>query len=203
MSEKVYIFDTTLRDGEQSPGCAMDAKSKLMIARQLDRLGIEIIEAGFAISSPDEQRAIQMIAEEVRRPIICSLSRTIKEDIEASAQAVEKAAHPRIHTFVATSVIHMEKKLRKSPEEILEMIDREVRRAKRYVDNVEFSPEDAARSGKKFLTQAIAVAIKAGATVINIPDTVGYSVGREFYNLICYLKQNLPDIEKVTISAHC
>ncbi len=201
MKNELIVFDTTLRDGEQSPGCRMNPSSKLLIAEQLERLGVNIIEAGFPIASHDEERAVSQISQKIKKSTICALSRTREEDINSAARSLEKSAiSPRIHTFVATSDVHIEKKLRRSPNEILDMIRRSVSLAKKYVDDVQFSPEDAARTGRDFLTKAVKVAIENGATTVNIPDTVGYAVAREQYELIKYLM----DIFTNTIlSIHC
>lgn len=203
--DRVIIFDTTLRDGEQSPGCRMDVPSKLLVARQLQKLGVGVIEAGFAISSPGDHEAITKIAQEVREPIVCSLARTRQEDIEAAAKALEKAAKPRIHVFVATSDVHMEKKLRKTPAQILEMVTANVKLAKKYFDDVEFSPEDAARTGIDFLEQVVSVAIDSGATTINVPDTVGYAVGNEYPTIISVVSDAIPKDKRgsIIISTHC
>jgi len=202
--EKVVIFDTTLRDGEQSPGCKMDVSSKILVAKQLGRLKVDVIEAGFPIASEGDFEAVSQIAQSISESTICALSRTREEDIERAVRALEKAKRPpRIHTFVATSDVHMEKKLRKSPEEVLEMVVKSVKLARKYVDDVEFSPEDAARSGKEFLAKIVKAAIESGATTINIPDTVGYSVGREYQDLIKYLREQVPELNSVVLSAHC
>jgi len=202
--EKVKIFDTTLRDGEQSPGCRMDVPSKILVAEQLERLKVDVIEAGFPIASEQDFQAVSQIAQIISGSVVCALSRTKREDIEKAAKALEKAKMPpRIHTFVATSEIHMREKLRKEPQEILDMVGEFVSLARQYIEDVEFSPEDAARSGKEFLAKVVRVAIEAGATTINIPDTVGYSVGREFFDLIKYLKEEVPQLNSVVISAHC
>lgn len=198
------IFDTTLRDGEQSPGCQMDVRSKILVAKQLERLKVNVIEAGFPISSEGDFKAVLKIAQLISGATICALARTRKEDILRAAEALEKAKRsPRIHVFVATSDVHMEKKLRKSPEEIVEMAVNSVRLARKYVDDVEFSPEDASRTGREFLAKIVKAAIEAGATTINIPDTVGYSVGREYQDLIKYLRQEVPELNSVVLSTHC
>ena len=203
--KKIIVFDTTLRDGEQSPGCQMDADSKSIIARQLARLGVDVIEAGFPISSEGDFQAVERIAREVQGPTICVLARTKKEDIETAARALEKAQKPpRIHTFVGTSAVHMEKKIRKSPQEILEMVAQSVVLAKKYVDDVEFSPEDSARTGLDFLKEVVEVAVEAGATTINIPDTVGYGVGDEYSNIISIVRQVIArKSPSVVTSTHC
>lgn len=203
--ERIIVFDTTLRDGEQSPGCQMDADTKSIIARQLARLGVDVIEAGFPISSEGDFQAVERIAREVQGPTICALARTKKDDITAAARALEKAQKPpRIHTFVGTSAVHMEKKLRKSPQEILDMVVQSVVSARKYVDDVEFSPEDSARTGLDFLKEVVEVAIEAGATTINIPDTVGYGVGDEYSNIIFVVRQVITrKSPSVVISTHC
>ena len=201
--KRIRIFDTTLRDGEQSPGINLNTEEKLEIARHLAQLGVDIIEAGFPIASPGDFDAVHKIAKEVRGPVIAALARAVEQDIVRAAQAVEPAEKPRIHTFIATSPIHMKHKLRKEPEEVLEMAVNACRLAKRYVDDVEFSAEDATRSDWEFLTKVFQAAIEAGATTINVPDTVGYTTPDEFVRLITYLRENTPGIEKAVISVHC
>jgi len=204
MQDNVRIFDTTLRDGEQSPGCSMRVESKVLIARQLARLGVDVIEAGFPIASAGDLKAVARITQGVKGPTICALARTRDEDIAAAAQALESAARqPRIHVFVATSDVHMESKLRKSQSEIFDMASRAVQQAKRYTDDVEFSPEDASRSGREFLLQIVVEAAQCGATTINIPDTVGYSVGDEYAWLIAEVLADLNMFPDVIISTHC
>lgn len=201
---RLTVFDTTLRDGEQSPGCSMDVPTKLLVAEQLALLGVDVIEAGFAIASPGDREAIALISEKIRGPIICSLARTRREDILAAAGALEKAVSARIHTFVATSDVHMQNKLRKSPAEILDMVAENVSLARKYVSSVEFSPEDAVRTGIDFLKQVVRVAVEAGATTINLPDTVGYSVGDEYPLMICEIKTLLAKLDSpAVISVHC
>jgi 2-isopropylmalate synthase len=199
----IKIFDTTLRDGEQSPGCSMNKEEKLEIALQLERLGVDIIEAGFAISSKEDFESISLIAKKVKNPIICSLSRSVKADIEAAANAISKAKQKRIHTFIATSPIHMEHKLKKSPKEVIEIAVGSVAFAKEFVEDVQFSCEDAGRSEKEFLVRILNEVIKAGATTLNIPDTVGYLTPDEYGELIKYLKENVAGIDKVAIAVHC
>ncbi len=201
--EKVYIFDTTLRDGEQAPGFSMTVEEKLQMAHQLAKLGVDVIEAGFAVASKGDFEAIKLISEEVDGPIICSLSRAVERDIEVSAQALKSAKRKRIHTFIATSEIHMKYKLRMSEEEVLERIKKAVSYARKFVEDVEFSCEDATRSRREFLYKAIETAIKNGATVINIPDTVGYAIPQEFEKLIEDILNNVPNIDKVILSVHC
>jgi 2-isopropylmalate synthase len=203
ISEHVLIFDTTLRDGEQSPGCSMNLQEKLTLARQLERLGVDVIEAGFPVASDGDFEAVKAIAREVRGPVICGLSRTGAADVERAGQALEGAARPRIHTFIATSDIHLEYKLRMSRERVLEEIDRAVRQARGFTDDVEFSAEDATRSDWSFLVQAFGTAIAAGAGTLNVPDTVGYTTPDEFAALIRHLREHVPGIERARLSAHC
>jgi len=203
MARKIRIFDTTLRDGEQCPGASLNPEEKLEIARQLARLNVDAIEAGFAIASPGDLAAIQTIAREVKGPMICSLARAKKEDIDKAWEAVKDAEKPMIHTFIATSPIHMEKKLRMTPGKVHETAVNMVKHAKSYVDNVEFSCEDATRSEPEFLHKVIKDVIDAGATVINIPDTVGYTMPGEFTKLIKGIMENVPNISKVAVSVHC
>lgn len=203
MSERVAIFDTTLRDGEQSPGCSMNLEEKLRMARQLDALGVDVIEAGFAIASDDDFAAIREVAKTCRRPIIASLCRTTPEDIERAWEALADAARPRIHTFVATSDIHLHYKLQKSREEVLEMSRNAVRLAKRFTNDVEFSAEDATRSDMDYLCEIVEAVIDEGATVVNIPDTVGYTIPSEYHHIITTLKQRVRNIDKAVISVHC
>ena len=200
--ERVLIFDTTLRDGEQAPGFSMNHEEKLQMARQLARLQVDVIEAGFPIASPGDFEGVRLVAREVRGPIIAALARANPTDIEAAARALEPAERPRIHTFIATSPIHMKHKLRKSPEEVLEMAVKAVELARRYVDDVEFSAEDATRSDWDFLVQVFTAAAQAGATTLNVPDTVGYTTPEEYAALIRYLRERIPGIERLTISVH-
>lgn len=203
MSERIIIFDTTLRDGEQSPGASMSPEEKLRVAKQLAKLGVDVIEAGFPISSEGEFEAVKAIAEEVKGPVICALARANRNDIDRAWEAVKGADRPRIHTFIATSDIHLEKKLRMTRKEVLEKIREAVSYAKRYTEDVEFSPEDATRTDIDFLCEVVKTAIEAGATTVNIPDTVGYSVPEEFGAIIRTLKERVPNIEKAIISVHC
>ncbi len=212
----VLIFDTTLRDGEQSPGATLNAQEKLDIARQLARLGVDIIEAGFPAASPGDLEAVKRIAETVGQekrvnkfgqpadpPVIAALARANKEDINAAWEAVRPAKHPRIHTFLATSPIHMEYKLKMTPEEVVARVAEMVAYAKSLCADVEFSPEDAGRSDPRFLYRVLETAIKAGATTINIPDTVGYTTPDEFGRLIRDIRENTPGAKDVIISVHC
>jgi 2-isopropylmalate synthase len=203
--DRVLIFDTTLRDGEQSPGATLNVEEKLTIARQLARLGVDIIEAGFPFASPGDFEAVNRIAEIVGTedgPVICGLARATRSDIETAAKALQPAVHRRIHTFIATSDIHLEFKLKKSRQEVLEIAPEMVAFAKSFVDDVEFSPEDAGRSEPEFLYQVLERAIAAGATTINIPDTVGYTMPSEFGALIKGIKENVPNINQAIISVH-
>ncbi len=204
MAERVLIFDTTLRDGEQSPGYSMNTKEKLELARQLARLGVDIIEGGFPIASVDDFEAVKAIAQQVRGgPIIAGLSRAKDVDIDRAWEALQHAERPRIHTFLATSEIHLKYKLKCTPEEVLEATVAAVKRAKGYTEDVEFSPEDAHRTDQDFLCRVVEAAIKAGATTINIPDTVGYGLPWEFGERIRNLMNRVPGIERVVVSAHC
>jgi len=203
MTRKIKIFDTTLRDGEQCPGASLNFEEKMEIARQLARLNVDVIEAGFAIASPGDFEAINRIAKEIKGPIICSLARCKKEDIKAAGEAVAPAEKKRIHTFIATSPIHMEKKLKMKPEAVLEQAVAMVKYAKTFCDDVEFSCEDASRSEPEFLYKIIKAVIDAGAATINIPDTVGYTMPDEFSALIKGIIENVPNINKVAVSVHC
>src|SRR2546421_2300604 len=200
---RITIFDTTLRDGEQSPGCSMDVPEKLRMAHQLDRLGVDVIEAGFPIASEGDFGAVQAIAAVIRRPIIAGLARACRPDIERAWQALKDASSPRIHVFLATSDIHLKYKLRISRQQCLEQARDAVRLAKSLCQDVEFSPEDATRTDLEFLCQIVQAVVEAGATTVNIPDTVGFSMPSEFGELIQTIRQRVPGMEKVTISAHC
>lgn len=205
MTRKIRIFDTTLRDGEQCPGASLNPEEKLEIARQLAKLNVDVIEAGFAIASPGDFESVKQIAQQIKGPIICSLARARKEDIERAWEAVKYAEKPRIHTFIATSPIHMEKKLRMTPEQVLDTAAKMVKLAKSLCPDVEFSPEDAGRSDPEFLNKVIGAAIDAGASTINVPDTVGYTTPWEFGRLIENIIKNVPQIKQknITISVHC
>ena len=202
---RIIIFDTTLRDGEQSPGASLNVDEKLTIARQLARLGVDVIEAGFPFTSPGDFEAVQKIARSVgteEGPTICGLARARKPDIKTAAEALKPAANARIHTFLATSDIHLEHKLKKTRAEVLEIVPEMVAYAKSFVEDVEFSPEDACRSEPEFLYQVLERAIAAGATTVNIPDTVGYTTPSEFGALIRGIKENVPNIDRAIISVH-
>jgi 2-isopropylmalate synthase len=201
--ERIKIFDTTLRDGEQAPGYSMNKDEKLRMARQLDRLGVDVIEAGFPIASEGDFQAVQAVAREIRRPTIAGLARCCREDIERAWQALQGAAHPRIHTFLATSDIHLQHKLRITRQQCLEQARDAVKLAKSLCDDVEFSPEDATRSDPNFLCQVLEAVVEAGATTVNIPDTVGYTVPPEYAELIQTIRGRARGIERVVISVHC
>ena len=201
--DRVFFFDTTLRDGEQSPGCSMNTPEKLRMAHALEALGVDIIEAGFAIASPGDFEAISSICGEVRGPRIASLARARSEDIQAAARSLEGADRSRIHIFLASSDIHLEHKLKIQRAEALEQVDASVRLARTYVDDVEFSPEDASRSDPDFLCRMVAVAIDAGASVINLPDTVGYCVPNEYGAIFRMLRERVPQVAGITLSSHC
>ena len=200
---RIKIFDTTLRDGEQSPGCSMNLAEKLQVASQLERLGVDIIEAGFAISSPGDFESVKAIAELVKNCSVASLSRALEKDIDCAWEAVKNAADPRIHTFIATSPVHMEYKLKMSPEKVIERTAAMVKYASKYTSNIEFSCEDAMRSDPDFLVKVCDAAIKNGAKVLNIPDTVGYTTPNEMREMIEYLIKNVPNSDKVEFSVHC
>ena len=203
MSQRVYLFDTTLRDGEQSPGASLQIDEKIQIARQLAKLGVDIIEAGFPITSPGDFEAVSAIAREVKGVTIAGLSRTHFEDIDRAWEAVRHADQPRIHTFISSSDIHLEHQLRMTREQVLEAAEAAVRRAKSYTSDVEFSAMDASRSDMDFLCQILSTAVRAGATVLNIPDTVGYAVPEEWGRLIRTICERVDGIEKAIISVHC
>src|SRR5947199_7982136 len=201
--ERITVFDTTLRDGEQSPGCSMNVQEKLRLAHQLDRLGVDVIEAGFPIASEGDFAAVQAIAAVIRRPIIAGLARACTQDIERAWQSLKGAAHPRIHVFLATSDIHLQYKLKITRPKCLEQARDAVRLAKSLCEDVEFSPEDATRTDPEFLFQILTAVVEAGATTLNIPDTVGYTMPAEFAALIQAIRERVKGIENVTISAHC
>jgi 2-isopropylmalate synthase len=201
--EKVIIFDTTLRDGEQAAGTSLNLQEKLEIARQLDRLGVDVIEAGFAASSTGDFEAVRLVARELRRPTICALSLASIEGIDRAWEAVKEAGHPRIHVFLSASDIHLAHQLKKSRDEVLNMSLETVARAKSYVDDVEFSPMDASRADPAYLYQILEAVIKAGATTVNVPDTVGYATPQEFGSLIRGILDNVPNINKAMVSVHC
>jgi 2-isopropylmalate synthase len=204
MTERILIFDTTLRDGEQSPGCSMNTKEKVELARQLARLGVDVLEAGFPIASQDDFEAVRAVAQSLKDgPVIAGLARAKDTDIDRAWEAVRAAERPRIHTFIATSEIHIKYKLKSTQEEVLEAAVAAVKRAKGYTEDVEFSAEDAHRTNQDFLCRVVEAAIRAGATTINIPDTVGYGLPWEFGERIRDLMNRVPGMERVVMSAHC
>ena len=203
MADRVLLFDTTLRDGEQSPGNTMNTLEKIRVARQLEALGVDIIEAGFPIASEGDFDAVRQIAETIKNSEVAGLARANDEDIDRAWEAIKVAKMPRIHTFISTSDIHLKHQFRKNKEEILKLAVKAVKRAKKYTDNVEFSAMDATRSDWDYLCKVFAAVIEAGATTLNVPDTVGYTVPDEFGNLIHYIKTNVPNISKAIISVHC
>ncbi len=203
MEDRVFIFDTTLRDGEQSPGCSMNKEEKLRLARQLESLRVDVIEAGFPISSDGDFEAVQEIAKTVKECTVAALARAVKGDIDRAWEAIQYAAKPRIHTFIATSDLHLKYKLKKTREQVLEDAVKAVRYAKSLCNEVEFSCEDASRSDIEFLCQVIEAAIDAGATIINLPDTVGYAVPDEYGAMFKAVREHIPNINKAILSAHC
>jgi 2-isopropylmalate synthase len=201
--DRVKIFDTTLRDGEQSPGIALNKQEKLEIANQLARLGVDVIEAGFPITSPGDFEAVQAIARDVQGPVICGLARTGKQDIDAAWNAIKESERPRIHTFIATSDIHIERKLQTTREDVKGQARAAVAHARQYTDDVEFSPEDGSRSDIEFMAEVVQIAIDEGATTINVPDTVGYTMPEEYSEMWRRLYELVPDLARVTTSVHC
>ena len=203
MTDKLIIFDTTLRDGEQSPGASMTRSEKLRIAQALEQMRVDVIEAGFPVASSGDFEAVKAVAEVIKDSTVCGLARTHYKDIDTAAQALKPAAAARIHTFIATSPIHIERKLKMSPDEVLEAAVKAVKRARRYTDDVEFSPEDAGRSELDFLCRVIEAAIAAGVGTINIPDTVGYSMPAQFGQTIKAIMERVPNSDKAVFSVHC
>ena len=203
MSNRLIIFDTTLRDGEQSPGASMTRDEKLRIAKALERMQVDVIEAGFPIASQDDFRGVQLVAKNVKHSTVCGLARAIDKDIDTAAEALKPATSFRIHTFIATSPIHMREKLHLEPEQVLEQAVHAVKRARQYTDNVEFSPEYAGRSELDFLCRVIEAVIDAGASTVNIPDTVGYNLPSQFGELIRQLRERVPNSDKAIFSVHC
>ena len=201
--EKVEIFDTTLRDGEQVPGCKLDKKSKLEIAEQLDALGVDIIEAGFPVSSPGDFESVAAVAKLVKHARVCGLTRAVEKDIDVAAEALKHAKRPRIHTGIGTSDSHITHKFRATRDQIIERAEKAVAYAKRYVEDVEFYAEDAGRTDNEFLARVCERVIAAGATVLNIPDTTGYCLPEDYGAKIAYLKANVKGIERATLSCHC
>jgi 2-isopropylmalate synthase len=203
MEEHVIIFDTTLRDGEQSPGASMNAAEKLHIARQLEKLGVDVIEAGFPAASAGDFDAVKLIAEKVKDAQVAALARASKPDIDRAWEAIKAGVHPRIHTFIATSDIHMEHKLKMPREQVIESGVKAVRYARNFTDNVEFSAEDGSRSDRDFLCNVFEAVIEAGARTVNLPDTVGYAMPQEFFELLAYIRCHTPNINKAVLSIHC
>lgn len=202
-NQKVQIFDTTLRDGEQVPGCKLNTDQKIVIASRLDELGVDIIEAGFPISSPGDFNSVEAVSKVVKNATVCALTRAVKEDIEVAAQALKFAQKPRIHTGIGTSDSHIKYKFNATREEIIERAAEAVAYAKTFVDDVEFYAEDAGRTDNEFLAKVCSEAIRAGATVLNIPDTTGYCLPEEYGAKIKYLRENVIDIDKAVLSCHC
>ena len=203
MKDHLIIFDTTLRDGEQSPGASMTQEEKVRIARQLERMRVDIIEAGFPAASNGDFKAVKAVADTIKDSTVCGLARAIKGDIDRAGEALKNANSARIHTFIATSPVHMEKKLRMSPDQVFEQAVKAVKWAREYTDNVEFSPEDAGRSNIDFLCHILEAVIKAGATTLNIPDTVGYTMPEQFGKLVQTLRERIPNSNKAIFSVHC
>ena len=201
--DRVVIFDTTLRDGEQCPGATMTLDEKLQVADLLDDMGVDIIEAGFPIASNGDFEAVSLISERVKNAVVAGLSRAAFGDIDRAGEAVRKARRPRIHTFLSTSPVHMKHKLQKSPDEVLAMISASVSRARNHVDDVEWSAEDATRTEHDFLCRCIEAAIKAGASTINLPDTVGYTAPDEYRAMFRMVRERVPNADKAVFSAHC
>lgn len=203
MSEKVIVFDTTLRDGEQVPGCQLNTIEKIQVAKALEELGVDVIEAGFPVSSPGDFNSVVEISKAISNPVICALTRAVKKDIEVAAEALQYAKRKRIHTGIGVSNYHIQYKIRTTPEEIIKRASDAVRYAKKFVEDVEFYAEDAGRSENEYLAKVIEAVIEAGATVVNIPDTTGYCLPLEYGSKIKYLKENVRNIDKVIISTHC
>jgi len=201
--EKIIIFDTTLRDGEQAPGASLNPQQKLEVAFQLEKLGVDVIEAGFPIASIGDSQAVSEISRKIKKSAICGLARCLKPDILAAHKALKNARHPRIHLFLATSKIHLKYKFKKAEDEILGLAKEAIKQARRLCKDIEFSPEDATRSEREFIYRMVEMAIKEGASTINIPDTVGYSYPQEIYSLITDIRNNVPNIDKAVIAIHC
>lgn len=203
MSQRVYIFDTTLRDGEQVPGCQLSTDEKIVVAKQLEKLGVDVIEAGFPVSSPGDFRSVVEISKAVTEPTICALSRAVAADIEAAAEALKYAKRGRIHTGIGSSDIHIQHKFNTTREKIIERAIDATKLARKYVEDVEFYCEDAGRADLQFLAQLVEAVIEAGATVVNIPDTTGYCLPEEYAGKIKYIFENVSNVHKATISIHC
>ena len=202
MSERLFVFDTTLRDGEQVPGCQLNTVEKIQVARQLEQLGVDVIEAGFPISSPGDFNSVIEISKAVTWPTICALTRAVEKDIDVAADALSYARHKRIHTGIGTSDEHIQYKFNSNREEILERAVAAVKYAKRYVEDVEFYAEDAGRTDNEYLARVVEAVIKAGATVVNIPDTTGYCLPEEYGRKIKYLMEHVDHIDRAIISTH-
>ncbi|HVU84193.1 MAG TPA: 2-isopropylmalate synthase, partial [Puia sp.] len=202
-NNKIFIFDTTLRDGEQVPGCKLNTKEKLELALELEDLGVDVIEAGFPISSPGDFLSVTEISKIIKRATVCALSRAVEKDIEVAADALKNAVKPRIHTGIGTSDFHIKSKFNSNREAIIERAVQAVKKAKNFVDDVEFYAEDAGRTENEYLARVIEAVIKAGATVVNIPDTTGYCLPHQYGEKIAYLVNNVKDIDQATISCHC
>ncbi|MBD3669361.1 MAG: 2-isopropylmalate synthase, partial [Gammaproteobacteria bacterium] len=203
MSDRLFIFDTTLRDGEQSPGASMTKEEKIRIGKALERMHVDVIEAGFPIASPGDFESVQAVARAVKDSTVCGLARALDKDIDRAGEALKGANSSRIHTFIATSPIHMQHKLRMEPDQVVEQAVRAVKRARQYTDNVEFSAEDAGRSEIDFLRRIFEAVIDAGATTINIPDTVGYNVPGQFGEMVGKVIEGTPNADKAVFSVHC
>ena len=203
MNDKIIIFDTTLRDGEQVPGCQLNTIEKIEVAQALEALGVDVIEAGFPVSSPGDFKSVVEISKAITNPVICALTRAVKKDIEVAAEALQYAKRKRIHTGIGVSPFHIQYKIKTTPEEIIKRAADAVKYARKFVDDVEFYAEDAGRSENEYLAKVIEAVIKAGATVVNIPDTTGYCLPEEYGRKIRFLKENVPNIDKATISTHC
>ena len=203
MPRRIHIFDTTLRDGEQSPGASLNVEEKIEIARQLEKLGVDVIEAGFPISSPGDFQAVQAISRLIKNATVCGLTRAVPKDIDAAAEALKDAVRPRIHTGLGVSDSHLNHKLRMTREQALEKGVVAVKHARKYVEDVEYFTEDAGRADKDYLCRVIEAVISAGATVINIPDTTGYTTPEEYGALIGYVMNRVPNIDRAIVSVHC
>jgi 2-isopropylmalate synthase len=203
MDEKIIIFDTTLRDGEQVPGCQLNTVEKIEVAQALEALGVDVIEAGFPVSSPGDFNSVVEISKAITKPVICALTRAVKKDIEVAAEALEFAKRKRIHTGIGVSPYHIEHKIRTTPEEIIRRASDAVKYARKFCDDVEFYAEDAGRADNEYLAKVIEAVIKAGATVVNIPDTTGYCLPVQYGEKIRFLKENVSGIDKAIISTHC
>lgn len=203
MDQKIYIFDTTLRDGEQVPGCKLNTKEKLGLALHLEELGVDIIEAGFPVSSPGDFESVSQIAQAIKNATVCGLTRAVQKDIEVAAEALKHAVRPRIHTGIGTSDFHIKSKFNATREEILARATQAVKWARNFVDDVEFYAEDAGRTDNEFLARVVEAVIAAGATVVNIPDTTGYCLPDQYGQKIAYLMNNVPNVDKAILSCHC